>query len=301
MTTPRRYYFGVTVAPGFRESAAGRNARHGYYYSVAAALLLAGALDFALPPAGLWVTVFLPLLTAGAAFFHARARVQRFSAPPVSMREAEVSRGPERLPRWTALGVLPFLLLLAAGIYLRAHWTDIPASFPVHWGADGQPNRWVSRTPQGVYGPLEFGACVLLLLLGAGVATFYGARRSPLREAMLKIMLGAAYFTAFIFALIGLLPLHVFSPLAFLIPLPAFVIGVLIYAFRVSSDPDMSGELTPDSCWHLSPIYYNPADPALFVQKRIGLGYTLNLGNRLSWWFAGAILALIPCAILLLR
>jgi uncharacterized membrane protein len=28
---------------------------------------------------------------------------------------------------------------------------------------------------------------------------------------------------------------------------------------------------------------YNRADPALFVEKRMGLGYTLNLGNPFSW------------------
>jgi hypothetical protein len=38
------------------------------------------------------------------------------------------------------------------------------------------------------------------------------------------------------------------------------------------------------------PFYINPADPALFVRKRwtwgrhgLGLGYTLNFGNRWSW------------------
>jgi uncharacterized membrane protein len=28
---------------------------------------------------------------------------------------------------------------------------------------------------------------------------------------------------------------------------------------------------------------YNPRDPALFVEKRIGLGLTFNFGNRMSW------------------
>jgi uncharacterized membrane protein len=27
----------------------------------------------------------------------------------------------------------------------------------------------------------------------------------------------------------------------------------------------------------------NRADPTLFVEKRMGLGYTLNLGNPVSW------------------
>jgi uncharacterized membrane protein len=43
------------------------------------------------------------------------------------------------------------------------------------------------------------------------------------------------------------------------------------------------GDTTPDSCWLLGRLYFNRADPALFVEKRIGLGYTLNLENPVSW------------------
>jgi uncharacterized membrane protein len=46
---------------------------------------------------------------------------------------------------------------------------------------------------------------------------------------------------------------------------------------------------TPDRCWKAGIFYVNPDDPALFVPKRFGIGYTLNLGNSWSW----AVLALI--------
>ena len=40
---------------------------------------------------------------------------------------------------------------------------------------------------------------------------------------------------------------------------------------------------TPDRCWKAGIFYVNPADPALFVAKRLGIGYTLNFGNPWSW------------------
>jgi len=40
---------------------------------------------------------------------------------------------------------------------------------------------------------------------------------------------------------------------------------------------------TPDRCWKAGIFYVNPADPALFVEKRHGIGYTLNFGNPWSW------------------
>ena len=43
------------------------------------------------------------------------------------------------------------------------------------------------------------------------------------------------------------------------------------------------GDTTPDSSWILGRLYFNRADPTLFVERRVGLGYTLNLGNPWSW------------------
>src|SRR6201987_6566316 len=40
---------------------------------------------------------------------------------------------------------------------------------------------------------------------------------------------------------------------------------------------------TPDRCWKAGIFYVNRADPALFVEKRVGIGYTLNFGNPWSW------------------
>ena len=39
------------------------------------------------------------------------------------------------------------------------------------------------------------------------------------------------------------------------------------------------GDATPDSAWTGGVFYYNPDDPALVVEKRSGLGWTVNLGH----------------------
>lgn len=169
----------------------------------------------------------------------------------------------------------PFAILACVAAYLRAHWDEIPPRFPVHWGLDGPPNRWALRTPHGVYGPLWFGAAILAMLIILGLAGFYGSRRSTIRLAMLKMMLCVMYLLAFVFGIVAMLPLWHFSPIV--IAVPVFVlVGIML-------------------------AYYNPADPALFVQKRIGCGYTLNFANPISWLVTAVILALIPAAIFLLQ
>jgi uncharacterized membrane protein len=40
------------------------------------------------------------------------------------------------------------------------------------------------------------------------------------------------------------------------------------------------GDRTPDACWRWGLFYVNPADPSILIEKRFGIGYTLNFGNR---------------------
>jgi hypothetical protein len=44
-----------------------------------------------------------------------------------------------------------------------------------------------------------------------------------------------------------------------------------------------AGETTPEICLHGDQIYNNPQDPALFVEKRVGLGLTFNFGKPFAW------------------
>ena len=103
---------------------------------------------------------------------------------------------------------------------------------------------------------------------------------------MLSMMLAMIYLFGFIFALL---------------PILLFIAVMLAYSYKLLSDPGTTADDMPDSSWRLSSIYDNRADPALFVQKRIGLGYTRNFGNPMSWLIVAMVLALIPAGILLLR
>lgn len=296
--SPRRYFFGLTVASGFRESPDGRSIENQYRVFVAAAFLVGAVVTAAIPYAVLEAILFVTV--AGiVAFFYARHRVAFFAVTSQPPQPSQPAAAP--LPRWTLLGLPPFAILLAIAIYLQAHWSEIPDRFPVHWGLDGRPNRWVERTPHGVYGPLIFGALLLIFMGIMGIATWYGARSPNLRVGILKILLVAMYLLGAIFGMVGLLPLHIFPTWAILLPCLVFVPAVIIYATQLTSDPSIESEPTPDSCWKLSAIYYNPADPALFVSKRIGIGYTFNFANPFSWVILGCMLALILSAFVIMK
>jgi uncharacterized membrane protein len=58
------------------------------------------------------------------------------------------------------------------------------------------------------------------------------------------------------------------------------------------------GERPPDDAW--SGIFYsNHDDPAVFVPKRYGIGYTLNFGNPWSWFVLVLIFAAVAAPLLL--
>ena len=58
-------------------------------------------------------------------------------------------------------------------------------------------------------------------------------------------------------------------------------------------------ERSGDEFWRGGVFYVNPDDPALFVQKRYGIGYTLNFGNRWSWFVMALILLLVGLPIII--
>jgi uncharacterized membrane protein len=48
-----------------------------------------------------------------------------------------------------------------------------------------------------------------------------------------------------------------------------------------------------DARWKAGMVYWNPDDPAIFVPKRVGIGWTFNFANKWSWMVLIAIVVAI--------
>jgi uncharacterized membrane protein len=71
---------------------------------------------------------------------------------------------------------------------------------------------------------------------------------------------------------------------------------------HVAAKDDPPSPLTQrddDSLWRGGVFYVNSDDPAVFLPKRFGIGWTVNFGNRLVWIFVVAIIGFIVAAIAL--
>ncbi|MGH9729481.1 MAG: DUF5808 domain-containing protein [Candidatus Acidiferrales bacterium] len=272
---------------------------------------------------------------AGAtiAFLRARAKVLPHAIAPTSQREAML--GPRSAgPVYWFLQLGPFAILGARAEYLRTNWRRIPERFPVHWGLNGEPNGWSTRSLAGVFGPLLIGftVCIFIALFSYAIVHWTRQIRSSgpgaaaevrFRRVQLGLLVAVQYFIAWVFSGVPFLALRSHPAQApntgvFLLGTFAFVLAlyaVLIHtgqgganlmkagaSSEILGDDRVTGDLTPDHCWKAGIFYVNANDPALLVEKRFGIGYTLNFGRPAAWLFAVVMLAMaaVPLAIALL-
>ena len=309
-------YFGVTVAPDFRKTPEAQRLLRRYrleamiHVALAFAMILASALprySFFSIVGGIWLAVG-PL----TAFVEAHKRVQRHAVQAVTVREGVLDPRSTRPPGGWIVQVGPFAILLATGVFLHFHWDEIPARFPVHWGIDGQPNGWSSRTPIGVYGPLLLGALISMCMCLMANTLLRSARIVDRARPVLVLhdfahrvglfLLFIEFFLAVVFSCVGLMPLTGAMPVLIvtILMLPAvFVLIVWLNKGRTPAGRDSEidsgavGDGTPDECWKFGVLYFNPDDAALWVEKRAGIGYTMNFAH-VSAWIIMALLLLLP-------
>jgi len=304
-------FFAVTVPPEFRSSPAGRKILVRYRALAIALIAIGVGLILAGEAPQRWPLLILGVAWLGfgplIAFLIAREAVLPHAAHSVIVQELIKAPRAAHSPGGWLLQVGPFAILAAAAIFLRMHWDRIPEIFPVHWGIDGQPNGWSVRTPMGVYGALIMAAAIIagLGLITYGVlheARVVGVPGAPshgrdLPHQVGYFLSGIEYFLAVVFAFVALIPLFGPPKIAFVLILPIVLIAVVfaaahqlnqtraypVSAAALPGADGVFGDGTLDQHWKLGIFYYNPGDPALMVEKRFGIGYTLNFARRRAW------------------
>lgn len=313
-------FFGVTVPVDFRDGPVGRSVSRWYRAEIWIPALAVAAL-VATSPVPLVSGTMLLAQAGGAsvAFFNARRKVRPYAIAPTTVREAAIGP-PPKLPGGFVAQIGPFLILFGAAVYVGLHWSDIPARFPTHWNLAGRPDDWTTKSAAGVFRGLSLGfvGCSMTLFTSyavlrwtrlprvAGVA---GQQSRRVRHLNLIAMLGSEYLIAVLLAWTSVVSM--FSepdgqsrlPLPFRVaPFVLIIVGTLAIRttrrVAASGGPPI-GDTTPDSCWLFGRLYFNRADPVLFVEKRMGLRYTLNLGNPVSWLVVIVFLAAVSIPLLL--
>lgn len=217
--------------------------------------------------------------------------------------------------------VLPMMITIGLIVYTLTHYSSLPGQIPVHWGPSG-PDQFTEKT---VFTSISIMLVLLIMQImflvmnharktsgskiGASqknqsrerelASRKYGSWLLFISTISLTLLLGSLQLS-FVHSEIGNGVWYMALIIAFLI---AVLGGTALYAFKVIKSGSRAEESTEpgiidadnDLYWKAGIFYVNKEDPSVMVEKRFGIGWTINFGNPKSWLYL-----LFPVAVLLL-
>jgi len=272
-------WFGVTVAADYPGSPAARATLRDFRLAVWLLALIAVVI-VALEPFDGWTMPVAMIIEIGG-MFGAMAVARRRTLPdavrPTATRSVSLLEAPETMPFGAAATLVPLALLGSAGVY-----------------------AYVAGTWRAASGFLLTGGMqtLLMLLMAFGIlrrsprgrVAANAAATSQFRRVMVEYTIVAAWAMAALLAALAVVP--ELPTMLFMVIFPAIAVPYILRLIRLGRASGGGGDGTPDECWKLGIIYFNPEDPAIFVEQRFGIGYTLNFANSATWIFGGIIVAL---------
>jgi uncharacterized membrane protein len=310
-------FFGVTVQPEFRRTPPARRIVRSYRAGICGVLVVGLAIVSALqrPVIALYALV----LGTFAILIAAHHAASKYASPRDSAVEVDLSATPERIPGGAIAAFLPLVWLISLGLWAALNTARLPSHLIIHWGMHG-PDRWLATSPATVVFLVVLPG-VLCLGLGAGVfGVLHWSRRistsgpaasseRQFRRRYVLLLLIVEYLIAAL-PLLMLLDAPQAALRAWLIVLWITLIVFLIQLVRAGQGGSRTrgqtaraapgvptpqaapvGDRTDDARWLGGIIYVNPADRALFVERRMGIGWTLNFGNLWAWLLVLGVIA----------
>lgn len=309
------FFFAVTVGSEFRSSPEGKRAFWRYEAEIALHALVALALTSLSAARGgnglMLIGVIWLMAGASIAIVRGHRAVMPYRIAGGAKRRADLAPRTKGSGFVIVASLLPLLFFLQLALYAHFNWEQLPERIAVHWGLHGA-DRWLDKSPRAVYGLIGLMAAASLSL---GVAV-WGILRNTRRIALSRsgaehegrfkrvgaVMLLAIAYAMLVPAWLALRPedggtssaliMNIWGAATIVISFG--VVGWMFYVGQggtraarqaevAEQDKESIGDRTPDECWKWGLFYVNPNDPAIFVEKRIGLGWTINFGNAWGW------------------
>lgn len=223
---------------------------------------------------------------------------------------------------WLLPTVAIAVLTLALGLW---RYPALPATLALHYRADGTPDRFGAKSVWSAFSPVivQWVVTALLLALAAVSGRFRADldiealdqsvaqhRRmvGAMQRTLLLLTAGVALTFLGVSALVwGLFP-AVGPTLALLTIVPILgIVGAVLLIVRATPSQataphgNSGGYVNrdDDAYWRGGMFYTNRDDPALFVPKRFGIGWTINFAHPAAWLLLIVIVA-IPAGLSLL-
>ena len=218
---------------------------------------------------------------------------------------------------WT----LPALAVTVATVVIGVvRYPSLPAVIPAHYAANGTVNRTMSTTPLHAFVPVLVQIALTVLLYACAALAIRSAARvdpadpegSARQNRILVAVRSRALLclAAFIDLALSFVATRIWGALpttnatmVLLVEL-SLLVGVLGYVAATAVPPRRRARVSTvangqfvardeDEHWYLGFIYVNREDATLLVPRRLGVGWTLNLGQPATWAVLGALVVLL--------
>ncbi len=207
---------------------------------------------------------------------------------------------------WFLLLLFPVVLSALSAVY---YYPAIPDPIPTHFDAAGLADGWQAKSAGVVLFPVTMQIVIAAVLFVIGIFM----RKAPssvkgnpgaapgysaFRRFLTYWLIGFGVIAQINFLLIVLLYAGVAVSIGVwngvFLALVIVSVAVLIAAFvRMRRRGPQGAVYDDDVKWVGGMFYFNRSDPSLFVEKRVGIGQTLNFAHPAAWIIIGGIVALV--------
>lgn len=238
----------------------------------------------------------------------------------VQVTDLSIRSQDEMLPWYFYL--LPMIVSVGLIGYSILQYEILPLQIPTHWGINGEADAFTAKTPLSVISMPLILLMLQLMLLGTNFATKRSGiklsatstnssriRQLSLRKYSSWFMFLTTVLITMMFSYFQLTTIHpnlisnkamIVVPFIFLI---IILVGSIVFAVKVGradkqtfEEPEKGiTDLDEDRYWKGGLFYFNRNDPSIFVEKRFGVGWTMNFANLM-----GYLIVIVPLVIILL-
>lgn len=228
-------------------------------------------------------------------------------------------------PLWFIIPALIFIFTVIVGIYVYPY---LPSKIPMHFNSQGIVDSYAKKSIGSAFliNIIQFFIIGIMFVCYKAIESAKQQVDPSNPEASVeknlrfrKLWSGMIIITAVIISIIFMLAafmvwgilkeinlanmlIVIVTTIIIIVPIVlAIITGQGGERIRIEGEDKStkSFDRDDDKYWKLGMFYYNPNDPAIFLEKRFGVGWTVNYGNPIVW-IGMIIFILIMAAIILL-
>lgn len=229
----------------------------------------------------------------------------------VSSFESKFNKSERAFPH--LLYIPMFFITIGLTAWLIYVYPLLPDVIPTHWGLDGEPDAWSNKSIFSVFFLVFILLFTQCLMYGISYGFFHSsvqikAQNSPLslqrehemRKLSAELMAFFNIITTLFLVILDVQSnwsiMYVDSTLSMLYAMPIFLIlifgGIYYYMKRSKALNEQFKELNnlesgpgDDKHWKWGMFYFNKENPDLFIEKKFGVGWTVNFARPGIWFF----------------